>query len=84
MSSKAESAALEILKGPSSYNKLSSQLEGEQRELLHKAWMECQILTICQSIWNREQLTCQAWRDSMHELLMNRVKDYNERYGEKR
>ena len=46
MSSKAESAAMEILQGPSAYNKLLGQLEGEQRELLCRAWVECQILTL--------------------------------------
>lgn len=83
MSSKAESAALEILQGPSAYNELLGQLEGEQRELLCKAWCECQILTICQSIWHRKQWTCQAWRDAMHDWLMNCVRSYHERYDTK-
>ena len=81
MGSKAENAAMEILQGPSSYNQLAAQLEGEQLELLRKAWKECQILTICQSIWHRKQWTCQAWRDAMHGWLMNCVKSYNEEYG---
>lgn len=77
MSSKAEKAAMEILQGRSAYNELSAQLEGEQLELLRKAWFECQILTICQSIWHRPQWTCQAWRDAMHGWLMNVVKSYH-------
>ena len=80
MSSKAENAAMEILQGPSSYNQLAAQLEGEQLELLQKAWMECQILTICQSIWHRKQWTCQAWRDAMHGWLMNCVRSYHEHF----
>lgn len=71
---------MEILRGPSAYNALLAQLEGEQRELLVKAWDECQMLTICQSIWHRKQWTCQAWRDAMHEWLMNCVKTYYERH----
>ena len=81
MGSKAENAAMEILQGPSSYNHLAAQLEGEQLELLQKAWDECQILTICQSIWHRKQWTCQAWRDAMHGWLMDCVKSYNEKHG---
>ena len=50
MAGKAEKAALEILQGPSAYNQLREQLEGEQAELLWKAMWEQQILTICQSI----------------------------------
>ena len=80
MASKAEKAAIEILRGQSAYNKLREQLEGEQAELLWKAMWEQQILTICQSIWHRKQLTCQAWRDSMHEWLGQVVKDYHEHF----
>lgn len=84
MSAKAEKAALEILQGPSAYNALLAQLEGEQRELLVDAWAECQILTICQSIWHRKQWTCQAWRDEMHGWLMNCVRSYHERHEHER
>lgn len=80
MASKAEKAALEILRGPSAYNKLRAQLEGEQADLLWQAMWEQQILTICQSIWYRKQMTCQAWRDAMHGWLGQVVKDYHEHF----
>lgn len=80
MASKAENAALEILQGPSAYNQLREQLEGEQAELLWKAMWEQQILTICQSIWHRKQWTCQAWRDAMHGWLGQVVKDYHRNF----
>ena len=80
MASKAEKAALEILQGPSAYNQLYNQLEGEQAELLWKAMWEQQILIICQSIWHRERWTCQAWRDAMRGWLGQVVKDYHKHF----
>ena len=82
MASNAEKAALEILQGPSAYNQLREQLEGEQAELLWQAICEQQILTICQSIWQRKKWTCPAWRDAMHGWLGQVVKNYH-RYFDK-
>lgn len=80
MASKAEKAALEILKGTSAYNQLYHQLEGEQAELLWKAMWEHQILTIWQSMNTSRNLTCQAWRDKMSEWLGQVVKDYHKHF----
>lgn len=81
MASKAEKAALEILSsGHSAYNQLYAQLEGEQAELLWKAWWECQILTIWQCMNTKRECTCQAWRDKMSGWLMNVVEDYHRNF----
>ena len=83
MASNAEKMALEILEGPSAYNQLYNQLEGEQAELLWKAAWEQQILTMWQCIIIAKPLTCQAWRDKMHGWLMDVVKDYHKHFDAK-
>ena len=80
MASKAEKAALEILQGPSAYNQLYNQLEGEQAELLWKASWEQQILVMWQCMNTSRDLTCQAWRDKMSGWLMNVVNDYHRHF----
>lgn len=80
MASKAEKAALEILQGTSAYNQLREQLEGEQAELLWKAALENQILTMWQCMNTSRNLTCQAWRDKMSEWLWQVVKDYHNHF----
>ena len=80
MASKAEKAALEILQGPSAYNQLREQLEGEQAELLWKAMWEQQILTMWQCMNTSRNFTCQAWRDKMSGWLGRVVKDYHRHF----
>ena len=80
MASKAEKAALEILQGPSAYNRLRAQLEGEQADLLWQAMWEQHILTIWQCMNTKRECTCQAWRDKMSGWLMQVVKDYHRHF----
>lgn len=80
MASKAEKAALEILQGPSAYNQLHEQLEGEQAELLQKASLEQQIITMWQCMNTSPNLMCQAWRDKMSGWLMNVVRNYHRNF----
>ena len=85
MTASAEKRASKILKGPSSYNRLFDMLGDDQEkcDLLHRAILEHQMLTILQCVWHAKELTCQAWRNRIYDWLINLVKDYERLYGQK-
>lgn len=68
--------------GNDSYNKLISKLDSDElKALAHMAYLECQLLTIYQSIERERAFTCQRWRKSMLDWADNVVRYYEERYG---
>ena len=76
-SNKTITKAFEITANNSSYNELAEQLTKEQRNLLYKAYLETQMLTIAQCIYGHKELVCDKYVDDICKWLSNIIGTYS-------
>lgn len=76
-SNKTITKAFEITTNNSSYNELAKQLNKEQKDLLFKAYLEIQILTIAQCIYGQQDLVCDRYVRNTCKWLSNIIDTYN-------
>ena len=76
-SNKVITNTFDITNNTSSYNELRKQLTDEQKDLLFKAYLEVQMLTIAQSIYGHQDLVCDKYVKDMCKWLSNVIDTYN-------
>lgn len=76
-SNKVITNAFDITNNTSSYNELRKQLTDEQKDLLFKAYLEVQMLTIAQSIYGHQDIVCDKYVKEMCKWLSNVIDTYN-------
>lgn len=81
-SNKTITKAFEITTNNSSYNELAKQLNKEQKDLLFKAYLEIQILTIAQCIYGQQDLVCDRYVRNTCKWLSNIIDTYNKQQQE--
>lgn len=76
-SNKVITNVFDITNNTSSYNELRKQLTDEQKDLLFKAYLEVQMLTIAQSIYGHQDIVCDKYVNDMCKWLSNVIDTYN-------
>lgn len=76
-SNKVITNAFDITNNTSFYNELRKQLTDEQKDLLFKAYLEVQMLTIAQSIYGHQDIVCDKYVKDMCKWLSNIIDTYN-------